>query len=237
MNPQVIYNGISSEDMGLTVTKLPDFHRAARRVAQTEIPGRSQPIIQDEGGYEAYQTTMEINANGVPLRDIYEWLRGEGWLISSDEEDYQAYVYLHSQIDDERFRVGDECYDTIKVQMLVEPYLREVGEHAITLTSARTFRGRGHDPALPEITVTGSGDITLMVNGVSVLIDGLNGSITIDSEAGIAYTGSGDSMAWAGEKVTLVDGWPTLKPNRATNLVNWSGNVSRVVIQPKWRYL
>lgn len=237
MNPEIIYNGVSSEDMDLIITKLPEFHRAARRVTQTDIPGRSQPVVQDEGGYDAYQTTIELNANGASIHDIYNWLSGEGWLISSDEEDYMAYVYIHSQIEDERFRVDDECYDNLRVQLLVEPYLREVHEKAVTMTAGGTFRGKGHAAALPEITVTGTGNITLMVNGASVLIDGLSGAITIDSEAGIAYTGAGDSMAWAGEQVTLLDGWPELKSAGQANLVSWSGSVTSVVIRPNWRYL
>lgn len=236
-NPEIIFNGVSSEDIGLIVTRLPDFHRAARRVAQSDIPGRSQPVVQDEGGYEPYQTVLEINANGVPLETLYGWLRGEGWLISSDEPDRMAYVYVYGQIEDSRFRAEGECYDNLTVRLLVEPYLREVDEARMSLTQAATFAGRGHDPALPEITVEGSGDINLMVNGASVLIDGLDGRITIDSEAGVAYTGSGDEKEWAGMQVTLIDGWPELKPAGGTNLVNWSGSVLGVTIRPRWRYL
>lgn len=238
-NPEIIFNGVSSEALGLIVTKLPDFHRAPRRVTQTDIPGSSVPVIQDEGGYDPYETTMEINANGVPLQDIYAWLRGEGWMISSDEPDLMAYVYLYGQIEDSRFRVEGYCYDNLVIPIQTEPYLREVDEAGITLTTAGTFAGRGHDPALPAITVTGTGDINLLVNGASVLIDGLSGSITIDSETGVAYTGAGDQMEWAGSMVSLQEGdsWPQLKPAGETNLVNWSGTVTSVVIQPKWRYL
>lgn len=236
-NPEIIYNGVSSEDLGLIVVKLPDFHRAPRRVTQTDVPGRSLPVIADEGGYDTYQTTIEINMNGVPLRTAYGWLRGEGWMISSDEPTLKAYVYLYAQINDERFRVDGDCYDTIKAQVLVAPHLREVDEAAIELTEAATFQGRGHDPAEPTITVTGTGDINLMVNGASVLIDGLDGSITIDSEAGVAYTVVDGEKTWAGSMVTLMDGWPKLNPEDGANLVNWSGSVQAVAIQPNWRYL
>lgn len=236
-NPEVIYNGISSEDLGLIVTRLPDFHRAPRRYTRTDIPGRSAPVVQDEGGYDTYQTQLEINANGVPLREIYAWLRGEGWMISSDEPDYRAYVYLYGQIEDTRFRVEDACYDTLLVPLMVEPYLREVDEEPVTTDEPMTFPGRGSDNAAPKLTLTGSGDIDLMVNGASVLIDGLDGTIVIDAETGMAYTLDGGEMAWAGESVTLVNGWPYLLPEGNTNTINWSGSVSGVVIQPNWNYL
>lgn len=236
-NPEITYNGVSSEDMGVIVTKLPDFHRAPRRITQTDVPGRSRPVIKDEGGYDTYQTELEINANGVPLSEIYDWLRGEGWMVSSDDEDFMAYVYLYGQIDDDRFRVEGECFDNLRLTLTVEPYRREADERAIVLTQEGTFGGRGHDAALPLITVTGSGDVSLMVNGSTVLIDGLDGSLTLDSDAGVAYTGTVDEMVWAGGMVTLLDGWPELEPEGGANLINWSGNVTQVVIQPQWRYL
>jgi phage-related protein len=193
-------------------------------------------VISDEGGYDLVQTQMEINANGVDLRTIYGWLRGEGWLISSDEPDYKRYAYLNGQIEDDRFRT-DATYDTLKVPVMAEAFLREVNEAAITLTDAGTFAGKGHEPAQPLLRITGSGDVNLLVNGVSVLIDGLDGTIVLDCEAGVAYKEITDGIEWAGNMVTLVDGWPELQPAGNTNLVNWSGSITQVVIQPQWRYL
>jgi len=234
--PYIIFNGVSSETLGLIMVKLPDFHRAARRVAQTDIPGSSIPVISDEGGYDLMQTQMEINANGVDLRTIYGWLRGEGWLVSSDEPEYKRYAWMSGQIEDERFRAGG-TFDTLKVPVLGLAFLREVNETAVTLAQAGTFAGKGHEAAQPLLRVTGSGDVNLLVNGVSVLIDGLDGTIVLDCEAGIAYREITGGIEWAGNQITLVDGWPELLPDGGTNLVNWTGGISQVVIQPQWRYL
>ncbi len=234
--PYITFNGVSSLDVGVIMMKLPDFPRAARRVAQTDIPGSSIPVISDEGGYDTVQTTMEINANGVDLRTIYGWLRGEGWLISSDEPLYKRYVWLNAQIEDERFRAG-ATYDTLKVPVTAEAFLREVNEDAITRTSAGTFSGKGHEPAQPLLRITGSGDVNLLVNGTSVLIDGMSGTYILDCEAGVAYREVTGGIEWVGQKVTLVDGWPELKPAGEANTINWSGSITNVVIQPQWRWL
>lgn len=234
--PYVIYNGVDSRNMGVIMMRLPDFHRAARRVAQSDIPGSSIPVMMDEGGYEPYQTQMIVNANGADLRTLYGWLRGEGWLISGDEPDFKVYAYLYGQIDDERFRAG-ATYDTLTVPLTVEPFMREVNEAAVTLTAAGVFSGKGHEPALPVIRVTGSGDVNLMVNGASVLIDDMSGTIVLDCEAGVAYKEVTGGIEWMGQKVTLVEGWPELNPGGGTNTVNWSGGITQAVIQPQWRYL
>ncbi len=235
--PYIIYNDVKSTNFGVIMEQLPDFHRAARRVTITELPGSSIPIIADEGGYSPYQTQMRINANGIDLRDIYQWLSGEGWLVSSDEPTYKAYVYLYTQADDARFRAGGECHDTLTIPLIVEPYLREKNEDEIELTAATVFDGRGHAKALPKITVYGSGNINLMVNDRTVLIDGLEDRITIDSESGTATRAASSGRTWMGHKVTLEDGWPELLPAGETNAINWSGSVTKVRVHPNWRYL
>lgn len=102
---------------------------------------------------------------------------------------------------------------------------------AITITSKpSTVTGQGLVPSKPLITVTGSGNITLTVGGIDVEIASLSGSITIDCERYRAY--NGDNLLT--HKITLPDGaWPTLSPTSTT--VTWTGTVTSVVINPRWR--
>ena len=81
----------------------------------------------------------------------------------------------------------------------------------------------------PVITVYGTGDITLMVGTIVVELEGVSGSITLDSELQEAYSGTTDmNSAMSGE-------FPLLKPGM--NAISWTGEVSKVEIQPRWRYL
>ena len=81
----------------------------------------------------------------------------------------------------------------------------------------------------PVVTVYGTGDITLMVGTTIVELEGITGSITLDSELQESYTGTTSmNSAMSGE-------FPLLKPGM--NAISWSGEVSKVEIQPRWRYL
>ncbi len=81
----------------------------------------------------------------------------------------------------------------------------------------------------PIIHVYGSGDITLIVNDAFIELDGIEGSIVLNSVIQEAYQGE----TLLNEKM---DGeFPVLKPRN--NLISLSGDVSRVVIAPNWRYL
>ena len=68
-----------------------------------------------------------------------------------------------------------------------------------------------------------------MVGTVIVELEGISGSITLDSELQEAYSGTtGMNGAMSGE-------FPTLKPGM--NAISWTGNVTRVEVKPNWRCL
>ena len=81
----------------------------------------------------------------------------------------------------------------------------------------------------PVITVYGSGEISLMVGMTIVELDGIKGSITLDPPLMEAYQGvTSMNSCMSGD-------FPTLLPG--SNAISWTGNVTKAVIQPNWRYL
>ena len=77
--------------------------------------------------------------------------------------------------------------------------------------------------------VVGSGSITLMVALTIVELEGIAGNITLNSALQEAYSGTTSmNSAMSGEFSILYPG---------ANAISWTGNVSKVVIEPRWRYL
>ena len=101
---------------------------------------------------------------------------------------------------------------------------------SVTLTaSTSTITNPGSVYSEPVITVYGSGDITLMVGTDIVELEGISGSITLDSQIHEAYSGTtGMNSAMSGE-------FPILKPGM--NAISWTGNVTKIEVKPNWRYL
>ena len=100
----------------------------------------------------------------------------------------------------------------------------------ITLTtSGGAITNPGNVFSEPIITVYGSGEITLMVGLYIVELEGISGSITLDTPLMEAYSGASfmnDNMS--GDFPTLALGM---------NAVSWSGTVTKIEVQPNWRYL
>ncbi|MBR1559690.1 MAG: phage tail protein, partial [Clostridia bacterium] len=81
----------------------------------------------------------------------------------------------------------------------------------------------------PIIHVYGSGDATLIINDTFVELEGIEDSITLNSVIQEAYQGE----TLLNEK--MEGEFPVLKPGN--NLISYTGDVSRIVIAPNWRYL
>ena len=100
----------------------------------------------------------------------------------------------------------------------------------ITVTASGTIiTNPGSVYSEPILTVTGSGDITLMVGTTIVELEDISGSIVIDSVLKEAYQGTtlmNDHMS---------GDFPVLRPGE--NAISWTGAVTRVLIQPNWRFL
>lgn len=100
----------------------------------------------------------------------------------------------------------------------------------ITLTASGTFIDNpGSISAEPVITVYGSGEITLMIGMTICDLTDVSGSITLNSALMEAYSGV------TSQNDRMSGDFPVLLPGR--NAVSWVGNVTRVVIEPNWRYL
>jgi phage-related protein len=100
----------------------------------------------------------------------------------------------------------------------------------IALTvSGGTITNPGNVPSEPIITVYGSGEITLMVGLTIVELEGVSDSITLNTPLMEVYKGT------ARINSSMSGDFPILTPGM--NAVSWSGGVSKVEIQPNWRYL
>ena len=81
----------------------------------------------------------------------------------------------------------------------------------------------------PVITITGNGDITLMVGMQMIELTDVDGKIIIDSVLQEVYNDDGA----CNEKM---DGdFPVLQPG--VNAISWDGDVTSVVVSPNWRTL
>lgn len=224
------FKGKDSRDFGILISAAPEKVRAERRVEQVTIPGRSGELTMDEGTYAPYVLSVECSTRGSEnLDEILAWLDGAGELILCTEPDkvFRASIYNKISVADMIY-----LYNSFLLQFRVQPFKYSVNAagDALELTAPTTIRNSGTVYSEPLITVYGSGDITLNINGNPYPLRNVDGNITIDSEMMEVFKGSTNQNSKYGGAE-----FPRFEVGQ--NEIRWTGNVSKIKIQPRWRWL
>ncbi len=226
------FAGTRSDRMGVRLLAMPKRPHAAEKGELLTVPGRSGYLWMSEGGA---RETIDISAecesmDGYNADAVSAWLSGDGLLIFSDEPNraYRARVideytresrFLH--FDAQKFGVVFTCQP--------HRYLYPAAD-IIKFTAAGYATNPGTAASSPRIVITGSGDMTVNVGAYQIDISG--GSIIVDSEMQDCF--DTDGITLANNRVSMEE-FPVLNPG--ANRISWSGGVTNVAIEGRWRYL
>lgn len=224
----VTYNGVSVATKGGIVLEVSPPVRAARRVESVVVPGRDGVLHIDDGSYAPVKKTVRIGVNAPDSIDgICAWCARAGVLQTSYEPGVAYKAVQAAEIEWER--ISRRLYQA-EIVFECEPYRYVYPAAAdIVLTEPGNVTNHGTAHAAPLYVVEGSGDIALTVGGRIVALTGITAGITLDSDMGVAYTGTTNMSAHVSGE------FPALLPG--VNAISWVGSVTSVTITPRWRYL
>lgn len=233
MNDWFEWNGERSTAHGVFVSEQSPITLPQERSKQTSIPGRPGSLTTLEGDDVYDDLTLTATCwvrDPALIPSIAGWLKGGGTVTFANRPGGFYRARVSNQIPFEKILRGNP-HRSFAVTFRCSPpfwYVSNPDEVTITTGSA-IVTNPGNVYAEPIIHVYGSGDITLIVNDAFVELEDVENNITLNSVIQEAYQGE----TLLNEKM---DGdFPVLKPG--DNLFSWSGDVSRVVIEPNWRYL
>lgn len=215
-------------DFQLCLVERPDIPTAKQKIQTIEVPGRDGPLTKKEG-FEDVSFKLLFNLledyNIKPLlRKIKAWLMQSKILSFTDDDVYRKIKQVE---------IGDinneiEEYGMFEVNFVADPY-----EYAIMqpfeVTAPVTLANYGTYAALPKLTIYGTGDITIYVNGTSFQLKGVKDSIIVDSDLKEAYSGTmpmNDHM---------IGKFPVLDPGEVE--IKWNGTVKKIELEARWRYI
>ena len=228
------FKGIRSTSLGVYVTEYPPAIVPEERAEFKPIPGRNGylTLLEGEHVYEDITLTVGCFVRDLSrLDEIAAWLRGSGDLILGNDVDRCYRARAVNQIELKTI-VRARKARTFDAVFRCKPFRYEATPDVLTLYVGKTLTNPGSVPAYPKLEVTGTGDATITIGDRGIILTGINGAITIDCEAMTAYQGA-ESV---GGSIALADGdWPYLATGDTA--VSWTGNISRVVLHPNWRYL
>lgn len=225
MNDNYKWNGATFNSKGIIIEETPIIPKPKRKFTQYTIPGKSGFVVIDDKTYEPIPFTIKCHykeGNGY-REDIASWLDGYGTLQIDGEKEYKGYISNSIPFEKVvRFR-------KFQVQFMLQPIAKAITTTTISMTSTGSFDSDTYVDAYPIITLTGSGDITVGLNGTQFTIYDANGTYILDCEAKvITKNGSNASNSMSGDFPKVVNG---------SNALTITGSVSALTIAYKKSYL
>ena len=234
MNDWFLWNGARCTDYGIHVLNQPDIVRPAERISTEKVFGRSGALTKLEGDavFDEFVAPVEcIVRDTSRLREISSWLHGEGKVAFANRPGGFFYARVANQIEYAKILRGNS-HRNFTINFRCQPHFYHDESPTETLRESGAFiTNPGTAASEPVITITGSGDITLMIGQYIVELEGVDGSIVLDTPRVEAYKMDGPLPV--SRNSIMTGGFPVLVPG--ANAVSWTGEVASVTIQPHWR--
>jgi phage-related protein len=183
-----IWNGIDCRSRGIYLRGPAPIIRAEERISHVQIPGVSGDLTETEGEniYNSYIQTITMSVQGgARVREVYQWLRGAGYVTFSGEPDRRQKARIIGAITLNRLSRNLDIWSG-EVQFYCQPYKELLWEKTTEVTaSGTTVKNTGDVDERPMIKLTASGtSAQVAVGGKSIAITGLTSGqkIWLDSE-------------------------------------------------------
>lgn len=227
----VIWNGKKSSDVpGLIICDLPPISKPQIRTDIVEIDGVDGDVVQNLG-YKSYTKTISIGlTRNYDIDEVIKYFSGSGILTLSNESDKYYYAQIIDSIDFNKLL----NFKTASIKFHVQPYKYKLNESDVELNITSEDKlivnNQGLENSNPIITLYGSGLVELSINDVKTF------SVNIDSEFIVI-----DSMNQEAYKNTslknrnMIGEFPKLLPGN--NKITWNGTLTKIIVNPKSRWL
>ena len=236
------FNGYSSSDLGLVVNKIAPFYRP-RRLSKTYVPEGANKAFVEQLGYEPYELTYQVTLLDDSKFELCQSvLNGSGTLVRKDDDNKYLLARIDNQIEWLRFSQGVALKVAEVTFFIYDPFRYLLNESDVVLTSHGNIENNGTHFSEPLIKMTGSGIVTLTINGFDYTYNFDTPFVYLDSSAREAYASDTD-IEGTRKTRRLVSSfnrkhltyWPVLEVG--TNVISWTGTITELVITKRSRYL
>ncbi|MDK0723359.1 distal tail protein Dit [Clostridium perfringens] len=234
LNTLIFNNKDSLKDLGIGVASLPSIPFSLEDIKEYKIQGRNGSLIRKYGTYQDRKIVFDLvvidySDSAKAYNAISKWLYEikDNKLFYDKEDVYFKVKNISIDGLQKQAFYGEGLF---KVTFIVEPFLyyKENQEIEITSNTKIVSPEFAYD-GVPEITVLGTGDISLLINNKKVLLEKVEDSIIINSQLMECYNGQ-DNLNYK-----MYGEFPIL--NNGENTIEITGTIEKIIIKSNWRCL
>lgn len=230
----ILLDNVNASRFDLCVVDRPSIPTTEREIVQTSIRGMDGDLIEK---FSYKDVTIDIELNFLEENKVFKqsFFNIKRWLLNAKKLSFTDDVGYYRKIKNVMIAEAEndiEEYGIFTVTFLVDPFYYLENESAITFLKAFELRNIGTYKSFPEIEIIGSGDIELIVNGVTYHLLGVTKQIILDSDVMHAYAIENGTIVGKNHLMTTPK-FPIF--TEGTNSVSWVGKVTKVNVRPRWR--
>ncbi len=236
------FAGIRSDERNLIVEHYPQRYFPKRKYNAQAIPGGDKDFVIDEGedAFSNYSQPYSVffDSKGPGLsqasRHIAEWLLGNpGYQRLEDSYDPDFYRLAYYSGGEQFLNFFNEYGRGTLTFTCAPKRFYKSGEVPIVITSGQKLFSPSTFKAYPIVKITGNGNCTLTMtdkkgSSKTFTINGVSGTVTIDSRYHKAINSSGASV-----NQNVKSDYENLYLADETS-ISWSGATTGVTIIPGW---
>lgn len=218
----------------------PEIPTPERNVEYVPIPGSDRPLTVWDGSYLPVDIELEMVLVASNRETIINEYRSVRQLLDSSVHAPCQFYFDPDYIYFARFsninRKGKYDYNQalpFSMTMNALPIKRLAsGMLDVPIANGTVMYNPELHESLPRILFKGSGNITILVNGIEYIFKGLvDGNYGIDSEIQEVYQIT-DSVNISINTKYYTHSYPSLGVGE--NTISWTGNASNVLVMPRW---
>lgn len=234
--PYFIYNGISSAEFNLVVTKYDNLSSSENNFELISVAGRNGSYLSEKEveninrEVEFYIDCETVEEMNILSKKIKRWLQGDpGYkdlIFSDDLNTIHEAVCINKINIDEVIESFGEC----KLTFSCKPYTKTTFNSPITITENNSKIYSEYYSSEPIIKIAGNGDITISINNENLILKEIENEIIVDTQNMECYKKVNGIVTYQNDK--MYSDFPILQ--EGTNEISWVGNVTRLEITPNW---
>lgn len=215
------------------------FDSVEQDIELIEIPGRDGAIVIDNKRKKPVELSLEFTISLIntyqnieaQIKDIFSWIFQMSGFKPFEWVGEPNYIFMAKINGKATVTRSNPNIALITIPIKLQPtkFLKSNFDTIRNLKNGESFQNKGTEVAYPIITLTGTGNITLTVNGKKFVLKNITDGVVIDSENQVV-----SDLSKKHSQMDKVYSYPFPNLKTGPNTISWDNTAFTGTIIERW---